>query len=103
VRADPQDPAVALVATIDDGRLILPWDLSAGMEPPEGTAFSARIARAEREEFATGCLDVAWSELDAALGIAASDQQRAHARRLRARVFAKAQLRRTPTRSIASC
>jgi signal transduction histidine kinase len=90
VRADPQDPAVALVATIVDGRLILPWDMPPRAEPLDA-AFSARIARAEREEFATGRLDVALSELDAALRIATSERQRAHARLLRARVLAKAQ------------
>lgn len=90
VRADPQDPAVALVATIADDRLILPWDTPSRSDPTADGAFNARIARAEREEFATGRLDVSLSELDAALAIATSDRQRAHARLLRARVYAKA-------------
>ena len=90
VRVDPQDPAVALVATIAGGRLILPWDAPSRSDPVADAAFSARIARAEREEFATGRLDVSLSELDAALAIATSDRQRAHARLLRARVYAKA-------------
>jgi signal transduction histidine kinase len=89
VRADPQDPAVALVATIADGRLILPWDAPSRTDLTADSAFGRRIARAEREEFGTGRLEVALSELDAALAIATSDRQRAHARLLRARVFAK--------------
>jgi hypothetical protein len=90
IRVDPHDPAVAVVATIVDGRLILPWDTPSRTDTAADPAFSARIARAEREEFATGRLDVSLSELDAALEIATSDRQRAYARLLRARVFAKA-------------
>jgi signal transduction histidine kinase len=81
---------VALVATIVDGRLILPWDVPARQEATANATFHERIARAEREEFTASRLDVALSELDAALGIATSNQQRAHARLLRARVLAKA-------------
>ena len=91
VRAAPRDPAVALVATIADGRLILPWDVPSRAEAASDVPSRARVARAEREEFATGRLPVALSELDAALEIATSDQQRAHARLIRARVYAKAQ------------
>jgi signal transduction histidine kinase len=89
VRADPRDPAVALVATIVDGRLILPWDVPSRGESDAPS--SAHIARAEREEFTTGRLPVALSELDAALDVATSETQRAHARLIRARVYAKAQ------------
>jgi signal transduction histidine kinase len=91
LRVDPRDPAVALVARIVDGRLTLPWDTPSRSDPAPGAAFDARIARAEREEFATRRLDVSLSELDTALGIATSDRQRAYARLLRARVLAKAQ------------
>jgi signal transduction histidine kinase len=90
VRADPQDPAVVLVATIADGRLILPWDAPSRTDLAADSAFGRRIARAEREEFATGRLEASLSELDAALAAATSDRQRAHARLLRARVYAKA-------------
>jgi signal transduction histidine kinase len=103
IRGDPNDPSVALVATIADGRLILPWDAprsDLGVNP----AFGTRIARAEREEAraereeargereeARRRLDAALSELAAALAGASSDRERADARLLRARVFAKAQ------------
>jgi signal transduction histidine kinase len=90
IRADPDDPAVALVATIAGGRLILPWDTPRA-DLAANPAFAARIARAEREEFATGRLDVSLSELAAALGVATSDRERAYVRLLRARVFAIAQ------------
>jgi signal transduction histidine kinase len=89
IRGDPDDPSVALVATIADGRLILPWDAprsDLGVNP----AFGARMARAEREEYATGRLDASLSELNAALAVASSDRERAYARLVRARVLAKA-------------
>jgi len=91
IRADPKHPTVALAATIVDGRLILPWDAPSREAPAFDAAFSARIARAERAEFATGRLDSSLSELDAVLEIATSDRERAYARLLRARVYAKAQ------------
>ena len=90
IRADQDDPAVALVATLAGGRLILPWD-AFRTDPAANPAFSARIARAQREEFATGRFDVSLSELRAALAIATSERERAYARLLRARVQAKAQ------------
>src|SRR5262245_48260444 len=65
LRADPRDPAVALVATIADGNLILPWDVRSRADPTADAAFNSRIARAEREEFGTGRLDVSLSELGA--------------------------------------
>ena len=88
VRVDPRDSAVAIVATIVDGRLILPWDVPSRVESDAPS--STHIARAEREEFTTGRLPVALSELDAALEMATSDPQRARARLIRARVYAKA-------------
>ena len=91
IRANPNDLAVALVATLADGRLILPWDTPSRTDASPDPAFSARIARAEREEFTAGRLDAALTELDAALDVATSEQQRAYARLLRARVLVKAQ------------
>src|SRR5262249_15392520 len=90
VRVDHRDPAVALVATVADGNLILPWDVRPPTDPTADASLNARIARAEREEFATGRLDVSLSELGAALETATSDRQRAYARLLQARVLVKA-------------
>jgi signal transduction histidine kinase len=90
LRVDHRDPAVALVATIANGNLILPWDVRSRTDPAADAASNSRITRAEREEFGTGRLDVSLSELGAALETATSDRQRAYARLLHARVLVKA-------------
>ena len=90
IRLEPRDPSVALVAMVADGRLILPWETPSRTSLVSNAPFNARIARAEREEFAGG-LKVALAELETALHSANSDGQRAYVRLLRARIFAKAQ------------
>jgi hypothetical protein len=90
VRLVPDDSSVALVATFADGRLVLPWETPSRITLAGDGPFNTRIARAEREEFA-GRLKASLAELETALESATSDGQRAYARLLRARVFAKAQ------------
>lgn len=90
IRLEPRDPSVALVATVVDGRLILPWETTSRTSVAADGRFNEQIARAEREEFA-GRLKGALTELETALQSAGSDGQRAYARLLRARIFAKAQ------------
>jgi signal transduction histidine kinase len=90
IKLDPRDPAVVLTATVVDTRLVLPWDAQSRPDPVGDSAFGRAIRRAEGEEFATGRLDLASAHLDAALALAASDQEKAYARLLRARVFTKA-------------
>ena len=90
IRLDPDDSLVALVATVVDSRLILPWETSSRTIVAADARFNERIARVEREEFAER-LKSALAEVEAALNGASSDGQRAYARLLRARIYAKAQ------------
>ena len=94
IRLDQRDPAVVLVATLADGRLALPWDAPPRNHAPGDTPFGAAIARAEREELVAQQFDLAASQLQAALKMATTDQERAYARLLRARVLVKAQRQR---------
>ena len=89
IRAAPDDPAVVLVATIAGGRLILPWD-APRIDLVANPAFDAHIARAQREEFAAGRFDVSLAALGDAFTAASTEQERAYARLLRARVLTKA-------------
>ena len=43
---------MALVARVDAGRLVLPWEQTNERAAFESEAFSANLADAEREEFA---------------------------------------------------
>jgi signal transduction histidine kinase len=52
IRGNPRDPAVALVATVADGRLILPWEVSLRAGSTGDPAFQPALLAAEREEFA---------------------------------------------------
>src|SRR5688572_5715509 len=52
IRGNPRDPAVALVATVADGRLILPWEVSLRAGATGDPAFQPALLAAEREEFA---------------------------------------------------
>src|SRR5262245_14336040 len=90
IALDRRDPAVVFTTTIAGGRLVLPWEELSRQESKGSQAFGDAVARAEREEFGRGNFDLAASHLDRALTLAASDQERAYAHLLRARVYAKA-------------
>ena len=49
IRENPRDPAVALVATVADGRLVLPWEVSLRLVSPV----------AVNSEVENGCLSIA--------------------------------------------
>ena len=90
----PADPAVALVAPIEENRLILPWEADAGVrrfrqwtgEP----AFAALLRRAEREEFTpAGGLERAAALYHGAVREAGHPAQAAVARLMLGRVLGK--------------
>jgi signal transduction histidine kinase len=89
---DPSDPAIALTATMVDGRLILPWDVPVPGEG-ESAAFDGAMTLAEREEFRDGRVDVGLLKLETVAALARSDRQRAYVRLVRARMLAKAHRR----------
>jgi len=90
LRQDPGDRSVAVVASVDGDHLMLPWDMGRRTNPADESPFSAAIQRAEREEFGAGRLAAAETQLRAAAALARTDQQKAYARLLVARVLAKA-------------
>jgi signal transduction histidine kinase len=91
IRLDQQDPAVVLVATLVDDRLVLPWDSQPRDHALRDAAFDAAITRAEREELVAERFDLAASQLQTALRLATTDQAKAYTRLLRARVLVKAE------------
>lgn len=89
LREEPDHSMVALVADVDAGRLVLPWERVRARVPAESEAFSRTLTDAEREEFVTGRLDRAATSARAALARAASPQHMSRARLQLARVAAK--------------
>lgn len=90
----PIDVPVALVARIENDRLVLPWDDEAAADQArraiaDGAAGGA-IAAGERDELIDRRYDRAAAEYGRAARIAASPLQRAYAQLLHARVLAKA-------------
>ena len=90
---DPSDPAIALTATLVNGRLVLPWDIPLPGEPAESSSFASAMTLAEREEFRDRRFDVGLSKLETAAEFARSDRQRAYVQLVRARMLAKANRR----------
>jgi signal transduction histidine kinase len=88
IRQDPRDPAIALVATVADGRLILPWDVAPSARETGDPAFQPALFAAEREEF-SGRFTDAERLVRSALRLARTPRDAAQANLVLARIVAK--------------
>jgi anti-sigma regulatory factor (Ser/Thr protein kinase) len=87
------DPSVALVARVSDGRLVFPWEHDEGPAISRtllvGGAFGGVLSRAQRAEFALEDVSRAAELYRSALSEAEHPAQAAHARLFLARALAK--------------
>ena len=88
IRGNPRDPAVALVASVADGRLVLPWEVSPRAAGTGDPAFQPALLAAEREEFA-GRFTEAERLVRSAIRLARTPRDAAQASLVLARVLAK--------------
>ena len=103
-RNEYENPAVALVARVQHGRLVLPWEMDRRpqearqqLEQPE---FARLIERGEREELVTRDLAEATRLYQEALDASRNPVQAAYARLLLARALHKLGQRRTALRHL---
>lgn len=88
IRRDPRDPAVAVVATVADGRLILPWEIALRAGGTGDPAFQRALLAAEREEFARRFIE-AERLVRSAIGLSRTARDAAQANLVLARILAK--------------
>ena len=88
IRRDSRDPAIALVATVAEGRLILPWEVAPRAGGTGDPAFQAALLAAEREELARRFIE-AERLVRSAIGLARAPRAAAHANLVLARILAK--------------
>jgi hypothetical protein len=86
-----ESPAVALVASVADGRLALPWEQDSRStrfrRALEGGEFARLIGQAERAELAADNTDVAIDRYSQAVAVAGDPVQASYARLLRGRAL----------------
>ena len=80
--------AVALVAWVRDGKLVMPWDAGGG-GPRFSPAFEQALREGERYEFVAGSAAAALPHYQRALRVASGAGERSYARLLRARALEK--------------
>jgi len=85
-RRDSANPAVVFTATVEDDRLVLPWEISS---PRDSPAFAGHKQKGETAEFAKKDEAGAVAAYRLALASAASPSEVAEARLLLARVLSK--------------